>query len=286
VRPLLLLAGAVFAASACSLFVKFDPEGQSCAPGGECLSGYVCVDGKCRPGSDAGYAFFEAVLSSNQVESWSEDPSSGFGRFEYDYGANTLRWSVDHDAGQAVSAALFVGHPGWTASSAWKGLGSAQAPITGSMVVTDTNALVQELTRGHVYIGLFDQYGWEIIRGYIVEPGGRIYVATLWDAAWVRAARAGFVVSADASTLYYDVTMDGADGGFDSSHIHDSTRSILVDTPWVTNPEDPTRISGAIALPERVLPLLDTNNTYYEVHSAAAVQPISGPAQGTITKVK
>jgi hypothetical protein len=285
-RPVLILAGGVLVASACSLMVKFDSEGQSCGAGGECLPGYVCVDGACRRGTDGGYAIFEALLSSSQVDPPTGQPSVGSGRFVYDYAANTLHWSIDHDAGEAVAAALYVGHPGWTATDPWKGLGSAQSPITGSMSVTDAGSLLEDLTRGHIYVALKNYYGYELIRGYIVEPDAGIYVTAIYtfDPTYVLTlvARAGFVVSPDAGTLYYDVTTEGQT--FSEGHIHDwSTHSTLVNTPL-----DPSAIrsSGAVSLPSGVLPLLDTRDqTYYELHPEGQTATASG-LQGNIRKVK
>ena len=42
------------AAAGCSLLLNFDPEGQLCDSAGACLSGYGCVDKRCRKGADAG----------------------------------------------------------------------------------------------------------------------------------------------------------------------------------------------------------------------------------------
>ncbi|HYX92740.1 MAG TPA: hypothetical protein VE782_14345 [Myxococcaceae bacterium] len=294
-RAVVVLGGAIALASACSLLVNFDPEGQSCGAGGGCLAGYVCVDGLCKNASripDAGYAFFEVLLSGSQVDPPTSDPSSGSGRFEYDYGAKTLRWSIDHDAGQeAFVAAIYVGHPGWTASDPqlWNGLGSAQTPITGSISVTDAGPLLEELTRGHLYVALKNQWGWEIIRGYVVAPGGRIYAAPIYSYdpttfSWSLVARAGLVAYPDAGTLYYDVTTEGRTD-FDSAHIHDrSANTTLVDTPWMTSPGNLTRSSGRVALPDRVLPLLDTPYaTYYDLHSTGPTS--SGTAEGDIERV-
>jgi hypothetical protein len=301
-RRVLILAGSVLIASACSLLVSFDGEGQRCAAGGECLAGYVCVDGTCRhvsdvtgadsgtdPEADArpGHAFFEALLSTDQVDPMTTlglPGPSGWGRFEYDYGASTLRWSVDHDAGQTLYAVLHSGHP-CASGPVWQGdAGFGTNQITGSAPVSDAGALIEALTRGHLYVALYDSTGIEVIRGHIVEPGGRIYVAPFayFDSllgAWVN-VRGGFVASADAGTLYYDVTLDTkieiADAG-----IHDSAGSLLQDTPWIKT-YDKRYSTGVIApLRDDVFQTLEADQGYYELDTAAAQA-----ATGWIWKVK
>jgi hypothetical protein len=286
-----VLAGAVLVASACSLIVRFDPEGQSCGSGGECLAGYLCVDGTCwrasnvaenadrgsDAGFDAGYAFFEALLSNGQVDPPTADPSSGLAQVEYDYGANTLRWRISHDAGQPLYAVLHTGHPGWS-GPAWQDAGYGAGEITGSMPVTDAGSLIEDLTRGHVYIALYDSTGYETIRGYIVEPGARIYVAALYDSMINSlVARAGFVVSADAGTLFYDATLEFKNEVV-AADIHDYAGSVVQPTPWSG---DKHGSSGVVIPPaDRVVQLLDANQTYYEIDTALQA------ATGSIWKVK
>lgn len=52
--PLLLVAAGALFASACSLILPFDPEGQACGEFNRCLDDYGCVDGMCVKGADAG----------------------------------------------------------------------------------------------------------------------------------------------------------------------------------------------------------------------------------------
>ena len=46
-RSLLCFAALAAAASACSLGLDFDPEGQPCDTRNQCLAGYVCQTGYC-----------------------------------------------------------------------------------------------------------------------------------------------------------------------------------------------------------------------------------------------
>lgn len=46
-RSLLCFAALAAVASACSLAVDFDPEGQPCDSRDQCLEGYVCEAGVC-----------------------------------------------------------------------------------------------------------------------------------------------------------------------------------------------------------------------------------------------
>lgn len=57
-RSLLCFAAIAAAATACSLGLDFDPEGQPCDSRNQCLAGYVCQAGACvtsgTPGGDGG----------------------------------------------------------------------------------------------------------------------------------------------------------------------------------------------------------------------------------------
>jgi hypothetical protein len=55
-HPLPWLLAVLSLLSACSLLVDFDPEGQPCDGGNQCLQGYVCTDTRCvpSPGADGG----------------------------------------------------------------------------------------------------------------------------------------------------------------------------------------------------------------------------------------
>lgn len=47
-RSLLCFAALAVGATACSLALDFDPEGQPCDERGQCLAGYTCRQGYCE----------------------------------------------------------------------------------------------------------------------------------------------------------------------------------------------------------------------------------------------
>jgi hypothetical protein len=53
-RSLLCFAALAAAASACSLGLDFDPEGQPCDARNQCLTGYVCQTGYCVTSGTSG----------------------------------------------------------------------------------------------------------------------------------------------------------------------------------------------------------------------------------------
>lgn len=218
---------------------------------------------------------FTATLNAAQEVPPTSAVGTGTGEFTFFFDGGTLVYTITHNQSGAGVGHIHRGHAGVNGPVIHP-FANVTSPITGTFVLDGGTAGqdFQDLTNGRLYVNLHAPGGTPfLIRGQILRPGEQLFVAGLVDQGLSDAdgGVAAVVLSADKSSIGWNVTLTTLDGGdpITNAHVHNlDGGGVLIPitfanlTPDGGSGSDPVPNPGAAAE-------LESEHTYFNIHTSS-----------------
>jgi hypothetical protein len=244
--------------------------------------------GQNDAGTDSGVPGPDEVYTAHLSQAQEVPPTGaafeGMATLNYFHDGGMLQYVVEHDGGAVVALGHIHRGQAGINGPVIHPFTAVTSPISGTFVLDGgtAGADYQDLSHGRLYVNLHQTGGGFLVRGQILRPGEKLYVAQLLDLgnSNADAGAAAFVLSGDAGTVSWNVTIniDPADA-VNNSHIHRRSDSqVILPTPGTANDGG----SGTAASNAATITELEADNAYFNVHTASMP---GGRVQGDTKKL-